>query len=118
MQYATDMMMSSSALNLKEASSWWSHVNESPVWQDRIFHSLSLWNSFHRFCDSTCENPIQSSRVNFEELRLDSLGAKAEYICVPLLDSLGAKAELFLMLQRFPVESKGRRKKLQEVKRQ
>ncbi|KAF2531707.1 hypothetical protein F2Q70_00031710 [Brassica cretica] len=34
------------------------------------------------------------------------------------LDSLGAKAELFLMLQRFPVESKGRRKKLQEVKRQ
>ncbi|KAL0657797.1 hypothetical protein Bca4012_078382 [Brassica carinata] len=87
--------MSSSALNLKEASSWWSHVNESPVWQDRIFHSLSLWNSFHRFCDSTCENPIQSSRVcahlacihvllsDFDELRLDSLGAKAEYICVP-----------------------------------
>lgn len=47
MQYASEMMSSSSssaveALNLKEASSWWSDVNESPIWQDRIFHLLAL----------------------------------------------------------------------------
>ena len=39
------MMTSSSAveaLNLKEASSWWSDVNESPIWQDRIFHALAV----------------------------------------------------------------------------
>ncbi|EOA24467.1 hypothetical protein CARUB_v10017723mg [Capsella rubella] len=41
------MMMSSSsdvveALNLKEASNWWSDVNESPIWQDRIFHVLAV----------------------------------------------------------------------------
>ncbi|XP_010554349.1 PREDICTED: protein TOM THREE HOMOLOG 1 isoform X3 [Tarenaya hassleriana] len=39
-------MMSSAAavmaLNLKDASSWWSDVNESPVWQDRIFHVLAV----------------------------------------------------------------------------
>ena len=47
MQYASEMMMTSSssaveALNLKEASSWWSDVNESPIWQDRIFHALAV----------------------------------------------------------------------------
>ncbi|XP_010500312.1 PREDICTED: protein TOM THREE HOMOLOG 1-like [Camelina sativa] len=30
------------ALNLKEAKNWWSDVNESPVWQDRIFHILAV----------------------------------------------------------------------------
>ncbi|CAN8266781.1 unnamed protein product [Cochlearia groenlandica] len=30
------------ALDLKEASNWWSYVNESPIWQDRIFHVLSV----------------------------------------------------------------------------
>ncbi|XP_010496200.1 PREDICTED: protein TOM THREE HOMOLOG 1-like [Camelina sativa] len=30
------------ALNLKEATNWWSDVNESPVWQDRIFHILAV----------------------------------------------------------------------------
>lgn len=40
-------MMSSSAaaivaFNLKEATNWWSDVNESPVWQDRIFHVLAV----------------------------------------------------------------------------
>jgi hypothetical protein len=29
-------------LNLKEASNWWSDVNESPIWQDRIFHVLAV----------------------------------------------------------------------------
>ncbi|KAJ0252843.1 Tobamovirus multiplication protein 3 [Hirschfeldia incana] len=48
MQYASEMMTSSSsssaveALDLKDASSWWSDVNESPIWQDRIFHALAL----------------------------------------------------------------------------
>ncbi|CAH2045761.1 unnamed protein product [Thlaspi arvense] len=48
MQYASEMMMSSSsssaveALNLKDASNWWSDVNESPIWQDRIFHFLAI----------------------------------------------------------------------------
>ncbi|EOA38335.1 hypothetical protein CARUB_v10009846mg [Capsella rubella] len=30
------------ALNLKEATNWWSDVNESPMWQDRIFHILAF----------------------------------------------------------------------------
>ncbi|VVB03872.1 unnamed protein product [Arabis nemorensis] len=47
MHYASEMMSSSAAeaieaLNLKEASSWWSDVNESPIWQDRIFHMLAI----------------------------------------------------------------------------
>ncbi|KAL6579496.1 Tobamovirus multiplication protein 3 [Orobanche minor] len=29
------------ALRLKEATSWWDVVNESPVWQDRVFHVLA-----------------------------------------------------------------------------
>ncbi|CAK7326918.1 unnamed protein product [Dovyalis caffra] len=29
------------AFKLKEASSWWQDINESPVWQDRIFHVLA-----------------------------------------------------------------------------
>ncbi|KAJ6719003.1 TOBAMOVIRUS MULTIPLICATION PROTEIN 3 [Salix purpurea] len=29
------------AFRLKEASSWWHDINESPVWQDRIFHVLA-----------------------------------------------------------------------------
>ncbi|KAJ4870517.1 Tobamovirus multiplication protein 3 [Raphanus sativus] len=33
---------SSSSLNLKEATNWWWDVNESPVWQDRIFHILAV----------------------------------------------------------------------------
>ncbi|KAF2574292.1 hypothetical protein F2Q70_00002429 [Brassica cretica] len=46
MQYASEMMTSSSpaveAFDLKDASSWWSDVNKSPIWQDRIFHALAL----------------------------------------------------------------------------
>ncbi|KAF8099251.1 hypothetical protein N665_0247s0034 [Sinapis alba] len=30
------------ALNLKETTNWWSDVNESPFWQDRIFHILAV----------------------------------------------------------------------------
>ena len=29
------------AFKLKEASSWWQDINESPFWQDRIFHVLA-----------------------------------------------------------------------------
>ncbi|KAE8663892.1 Protein TOM THREE [Hibiscus syriacus] len=29
------------ALKLKEASNWWNDVNDSPLWQDRIFHILA-----------------------------------------------------------------------------
>ncbi|CAD5317916.1 hypothetical protein AtNW77_Chr2g0222131 [Arabidopsis thaliana] len=46
-KFASEMMSSSSSsavemLNLKEASNWWSDVNESPIWQDRIFHVLAV----------------------------------------------------------------------------
>ncbi|KAJ8769886.1 hypothetical protein K2173_008968 [Erythroxylum novogranatense] len=30
------------ALNLKEAHSWWEHINESVKWQDSIFHALAV----------------------------------------------------------------------------
>uniref|UniRef100_A0A1J3GXN1 Tobamovirus multiplication protein 3 n=1 Tax=Noccaea caerulescens TaxID=107243 RepID=A0A1J3GXN1_NOCCA len=30
------------ALNLKDATNWWSDVNESPVWQDSIFYILAV----------------------------------------------------------------------------
>lgn len=47
MQFASEMMSSSSssaveALDLKDASTWWSDVNASPIWQDRIFHVLAV----------------------------------------------------------------------------
>ncbi|KAK6921428.1 THH1/TOM1/TOM3 domain, partial [Dillenia turbinata] len=41
----TEATSSSSAViafALKEASSWWDDVNESSLWQDRIFHVLSI----------------------------------------------------------------------------
>ncbi|XP_031112762.1 tobamovirus multiplication protein 3 [Ipomoea triloba] len=34
------------ALDLKDARSWWDHVNESPLWQDRIFHALAILYGF------------------------------------------------------------------------
>lgn len=30
------------AYNLRDASNWWHDVNDSPLWQDRIFHALAL----------------------------------------------------------------------------
>uniref|UniRef100_A0A1J3JTE4 Tobamovirus multiplication protein 3 n=1 Tax=Noccaea caerulescens TaxID=107243 RepID=A0A1J3JTE4_NOCCA len=33
---------STAALNLKDATNWWSDVNESPVWQDSIFYILAV----------------------------------------------------------------------------
>lgn len=33
---------SAASLNLKEGTNWWSDVDESPVWQDRIFHILAV----------------------------------------------------------------------------
>lgn len=29
------------ALKLKDASNWWHDINESTLWQDRIFHILA-----------------------------------------------------------------------------
>lgn len=29
------------AYALKDASNWWEQINESPAWQDRIFHVLA-----------------------------------------------------------------------------
>lgn len=29
------------AFNLKDAYTWWQYINESPLWQDRIFHVLA-----------------------------------------------------------------------------
>lgn len=34
------------AYKLTDASSWWNDVNESPVWQDRIFHILAALYGF------------------------------------------------------------------------
>ncbi|KFK43698.1 hypothetical protein AALP_AA1G161400 [Arabis alpina] len=42
MPFLSSSSSSSSSLNLKEAPNWWSDVNESPVWQDRIFHVLAV----------------------------------------------------------------------------
>ncbi|KAL6994554.1 hypothetical protein U1Q18_012657 [Sarracenia purpurea var. burkii] len=28
------------AYGLKDASSWWDQINESPIWQDRLYHVL------------------------------------------------------------------------------
>ena len=30
------------ALDLTESSNWWRDINRSPLWQDRIFHLLSI----------------------------------------------------------------------------
>ena len=38
---SVEMAGSVIAFKLKEASSWWQDINESPVWQDRIFHVLA-----------------------------------------------------------------------------
>ncbi|CAN8305205.1 unnamed protein product [Cochlearia groenlandica] len=41
MPFSSSSSSAVAALNLKEATNWWSDVNESPVWQDRIFHILA-----------------------------------------------------------------------------
>lgn len=37
----TEALAAVALYNLKDASSWWQHINESPLWQDRIFHLLA-----------------------------------------------------------------------------
>lgn len=40
---AEAVVSAAAALNLTEPSSnWWHDINESPVWQDRIFHILAV----------------------------------------------------------------------------
>lgn len=34
-------VMAVAALNLTEPSNWWQDINDSPLWQDRIFHVLA-----------------------------------------------------------------------------
>ncbi|CAN7098445.1 protein TOM THREE HOMOLOG 1 [Brassica rapa] len=208
---------SASSLNLKEATNWWWDVNESPVWQDRIFHILAFlyavvsviaviqlvriqlrvpeygWTTqkvfhflnfvvngvralvfvFRRDAQNMqpeilqhilldipslaffttyallvlfwAEIYYQARAVSTDGLRpsfftinalvyvvqialwlvlwwkpvhVTVIISKMFFACVSLFAALGFLlygGRLFLMLQRFPVESKGRRKKLQEV---
>ncbi|KAJ6726115.1 TOBAMOVIRUS MULTIPLICATION PROTEIN 3 [Salix purpurea] len=75
------------AFKLKEASSWWQDINESPFWQDRIFHVLAALYSivaavalgfklmngevgnlslFDRVLDSIDKDTIKSSRIRLD----------------------------------------------------
>ncbi|KAH9615524.1 hypothetical protein KSS87_019243 [Heliosperma pusillum] len=42
MEETFDPLNAVKAYVLKDGSSWWNDVNESPIWQDRIFHLLAL----------------------------------------------------------------------------
>ncbi|XP_074275347.1 protein TOM THREE HOMOLOG 1-like [Silene latifolia] len=42
MEETFDPLNAVKAYVLKDGSSWWNEVNESPIWQDRIFHVLAL----------------------------------------------------------------------------
>nr|ABJ15786.1 unknown [Brassica rapa] len=208
---------SASSLNLKEATNWWWDVNESPVWQDRIFHilaflyavvsviaviqliriqlrvpeygwmtqkvfhflnfvvngvralvfvfrrdarnmqpeilqhilldipSLAFFTTYALLVLFWAEIYYQARAVSTDGLRpsfftinalvyvvqialwlvlwwkpvhVTVIISKMFFACVSLFAALGFLlygGRLFLMLQRFPVESKGRRKKLQEV---
>ncbi|KAH9728541.1 Tobamovirus multiplication protein 3 [Citrus sinensis] len=175
------------------ASNWWHDVNESPLWQDRIFHVLAAlyglvaavalvqliriqlrvpeygWTTqkvFHflNFIVNAVRCVVFVFRRDVQKLQPDivrhivldmpSLAffttyallvlfwaeiyyqialwlvlcwkpipviiilSKMFFAAVSLFAALGFLlygGRLFLMLQRFPVESKGRRKKLQEV---
>uniref|UniRef100_A0A6N2NGM8 THH1/TOM1/TOM3 domain-containing protein n=1 Tax=Salix viminalis TaxID=40686 RepID=A0A6N2NGM8_SALVM len=159
------------AFKLKEASSWWQDINESPFWQDRIFHVLAALYSIvaavalifqHVLLDSPslaffttyallvlfwAEIYYQARAISTDGLRPSffTINAVVYAIQIAMWLVLAWKTTpivfilskmffagsllytinffaylvtlqwLFLMLQRFPVESKGRRKKLQEV---
>lgn len=50
------------ALDLKDARSWWDHVNESPLWQDRIFHALAILYGFVAAVALVCNSLINPFR--------------------------------------------------------
>ncbi|KAG6764385.1 hypothetical protein POTOM_031853 [Populus tomentosa] len=67
------------AFKLKEASSWWQDINESPVWQDRIFHVLAALYGLvaavalvrpphlpYLFLYSIDKDTIESSRIRLD----------------------------------------------------
>ncbi|XP_075506370.1 tobamovirus multiplication protein 3-like isoform X1 [Primulina tabacum] len=183
----------SAALNLKDAMNWWDVVNESPAWQDSIFHVLAAlygivatvalvqlvriqfrvpeygWTTqkvFHflNFFVNSVRCFVFAFRRNIQSLNPEIIQhilldmpslvffttyallilfwaeiyyqvilwlvlwwkpislviilSKMFFAGVSLFAALGFLlygGRLFLMLQRFPVESKGRSKKLQEV---
>lgn len=37
-----DPSLAVTAFLLKDASNWWNNINDSLLWQDRIFHVLSI----------------------------------------------------------------------------
>ncbi|KAK8699624.1 hypothetical protein V6N13_115707 [Hibiscus sabdariffa] len=175
-------------IKLKTASNWWRGINDSPLWQDRIFHilaalfglvsavalvclssSLYTFSSVfvylfvivqHIFLDMPslvffttyallilfwAEIYYQARAVSTDGLRPCFFSINAEVYTIqiaiwlvlwwkfiPVLVILSKMffagvslfaalvfllygGRLFIMLQRFPVESKGRHKKLQEV---
>ncbi|KAK8522748.1 hypothetical protein V6N12_056448 [Hibiscus sabdariffa] len=156
-------------IKLKTASNWWRGINDSPLWQDRIFHILAALFGLvsavalivqHIFLDMPslvffttyallilfwAEIYYQARAVSTDGLRPCFFSINAEVYTIqiaiwlvlwwkfiPVLVILSKMffagvslfaalvfllygGRLFIMLQRFPVESKGRHKKLQEV---
>lgn len=51
------------AFDLTETSSWWHDINESPVWQDRIFHVLAALYGIVAVVALVNTNPTLSSLV-------------------------------------------------------
>lgn len=93
-------VMAAAALNFTESSSsnWWRDINNSPLWQDRIFHvlavlygivaaialvitisfpsflpsdSIPLGFSFHRFCSSLILGSTSSNTIESSGIWLD-----------------------------------------------
>ncbi|KAM0823094.1 hypothetical protein ACQ4PT_071096 [Festuca glaucescens] len=130
---------SSAAAALNGAVDWWKDVNESPMWQDRIFHALAVLYgivsvvALIQLIRIECRVPEYgwTTQKVFHFLNFVVNGGGAVHCFraaakraadtargVSLFAAFGFLlygGRLFLMLQRFPVESKGRRKTLQEV---
>ncbi|KAG5531803.1 hypothetical protein RHGRI_026427 [Rhododendron griersonianum] len=102
------------AYALTEASNWWDQINESPAWQDRIFHVLAALYGVV----AVVALIVLWLIIWWKPIPPLMILSKMFFAGVSLFAALGFLVyggRLFLMLQRFPVESKGRRKKLQEA---
>nr|CAB3499108.1 unnamed protein product [Digitaria exilis] len=93
---------------------WWEKVNGSPAWQDGAFFSLSAAYALVSAIALICiwaylginDNPLMEpvSKIFISAVSF-----------IALLGFLIYGGRLFVMLRHFPIESKGRRKKLYEV---
>jgi len=61
------------ALDFTKTSNWWRDINNSPLWQDRIFHLLAILYGIVAAIALVCFLPFSFVRVLFQSNFIDFL---------------------------------------------